>query len=318
MPRVLVTGTTGLVGRNLLSLAPAIQWRAAIRRRALTRDDRESIVIGNIDAGTDWSSALLDIDSVVHLAARVHIKNPTRADLREFESVNVAGTARLAIAAAQAGVKRFIFLSTVKVNGEVSGGRAFRVGDPANPSDAYARSKFQSESELARIGAESGMQTLIIRAPLVYGPGVRANFLRLLSWVHRGLPMPLGSINNSRSLVSVWNLCDLIHTMLRHPQTISGAFMVSDGHDISTPQLIRLLAGAMQRSARLLPVPLSILRIAGRMTGASEEIDRLCSSLQVEIGDTRDTLNWSPPVTLESGLSRTVDWYLDSLRRDHG
>lgn len=315
---MLVTGATGLVGRCLQSLAPDVHLRTAIRGGLLLkRGGVESVIVGNIDAGTDWSLALEGIDSVVHLAAQVHVMNATPDDVQKFESVNVAGTARLADAAAKSGVRRFVFLSTVKVHGDSSGARAFRADDPANPGDEYARSKLRGEMELARIGAESGMQTIFIRSPLVYGPGVRANFLRLLSWVHRGLPLPLESISNSRSLVSVWNLCDLIHTILRHPHPIDGALMVSDGQDVSTPALIRLLACALHRSARLFPMPLSVLRTVSRLAGTSEEFERLCSSLEVDITATRQRLDWSPPLALEIGLSRTVDWYLNMLRQGH-
>jgi nucleoside-diphosphate-sugar epimerase len=317
--RVLVTGATGFVGRNLLSFASDIHFRAADRTGVRPgRAGVESVIVGDINAGTDWSSALADVDSVVHLAARVHVMDPTPDDQRQFEAINIAGTTRLAIAAAQAGVKRFVFLSTVKVHGETSGARAFHAADPANPGDDYARSKLEGERELTRIGVESGMQTVFIRSPLVYGPGVRANFLRLLSWAHRGLPLPLASIDNSRSLVSVWNLCDLIHTILRHPLPIDGALMVSDGHDISTRDLIRLLAGALHRPARLFPLPLVLLRAASRFVGAEQEFSRLSSSLTADISETRKRLNWSPPLTLETGLSRTAKWYLGTLGRPNG
>jgi nucleoside-diphosphate-sugar epimerase len=317
--RILVTGATGFVGRHLLSLAPAVRLRAAVRTGVLPRlDGVESVIVGNIDAGTDWSLALTGIESVVHLAARVHVMHPGLRDRQEFEAVNIGGTTRLASAAAQAGVKRFVFLSTVKVNGETSGARAFRADDPPNPADDYARSKLDAERELMRIAVASGMQTVFIRSPLVYGPGVRANFLKLLSWAYRGIPLPLASIDNSRSLVSVWNLCDLIHAVLRHSEPINGAVMVSDGHDVSTGDLIRLLARALRRPARLFPVPLALLRASSRLVGAAEEFSRLCSSLTVDIADTRERLGWSPPLTLESGLSRTAEWYLEAIRQQHG
>jgi nucleoside-diphosphate-sugar epimerase len=317
--RTLVTGATGFVGRHLLSLAPAASLRAAVRSAASPPTDGvESVVVGNIDGDTDWSQALAGVASVVHLAARVHVMHPTARDREEFEAVNIAGTTRLATAAARAGVKRFVFLSTVKVNGESSGARAFRADDPPNPTDDYARSKLAGERELTRIAAASAMQTVFIRSPLVYGPGVRANFLRLLSWAHRGLPLPLASIRNSRSLVSVWNLCDLIQAVLRHSGAINGALMVSDGRDVSTAELIRLLAQAMHRPPRLFPVPPGLLRAASRLLGAAEEFSRLSSSLAVDISTTRERLQWSPPVTLEAGLGRTAQWYVDDGGRHHG
>jgi UDP-N-acetyl-alpha-D-quinovosamine dehydrogenase len=314
--RILVTGATGLVGRHLLSLAPAVRLRAAVRAGGgPRRNDVEYITVGNIDAETDWSIALAGVNSVVHLAARVHVLNPTPTDVREFEAINIVGTAKLAVAAAQAGVRRFVFLSTVKVNGETTDRRAFRADDPPNPSDAYARSKLEGERELTRIGVASGMQTVFIRSPLVYGPGVRANFLRLLSWAYRGLPLPLSSIHNARSLVSVWNLCDLIVSVLRYSGSITGPLMVSDGCDVSTPGLIRLLARALHKPARLFPMPIVLLRQVSRLLGAGEEFTRLCSSLAVDITDTRRQLGWSPGLPLETGLRRTADWYLDTLRR---
>jgi nucleoside-diphosphate-sugar epimerase len=316
--RVLVTGATGFVGRHVLALAPAVALRAAVRTSPLPQQNGvESVVVGDIDARTDWSQALAGIDSVVHLAARVHVMHPTSADRQEFDAVNIAGTSCLADAAARAGVKRFVFLSTVKVNGETSGARAFRADDSPNPGDDYARSKLEAERALLRIGDSSGMQTVFIRAPLVYGPEVRANFLRLLSFAYRGIPLPLASINNSRSLVSVWNLCDLILAVLRHPEPIVGALMVSDGHDVSTAALIRLLARALHRPSRLYPMPVIALRALSRLAGAAEEFSRLCASLAVDITDTRRRLHWSPPLTLEAGLGRTADWYLDMLKRRH-
>jgi nucleoside-diphosphate-sugar epimerase len=317
--RILVTGAGGFVGRNLLSLAPDVRFRTAIRTGLLPRQDGvDTVAVGDIDSETDWARALADVDSVVHLAARVHVMNPTPGDRRQFDATNVAGTTRLASAAARAGVRRFVFLSTIKVNGEASGARAFRADDPPNPGDDYARSKLEGERELTRIGAASGMQTVFIRSPLVYGPGVRANFLKLLSWAHRGVPLPLAAIENSRSLVSVWNLCDLILAILRHPEPISGALMVSDGHDVSTGALIRLLAKALRRPVRLFPAPLALLRLLSRLMGADQEFSRLYSSLTADISDTCERLNWSPPLGLEDGLGRTADWYLETLGRPGG
>jgi nucleoside-diphosphate-sugar epimerase len=277
----------------------------------------ESVAVGNIDANTDWSHALAEVKCVVHLAAQVHVMKPTAADRAKFETVNIAGTARLATAAAQAGVKRFVFLSTVKVNGETSGERSFRFDDAPNPGDEYARSKLAAERELARISAATGMDALFIRAPLVYGPGVRANFLRLMSWAHKGVPLPFASIRNSRSLISVWNLCDLILATLRHPHRINGAVMASDGRDVSTPELISLLADGLGRPVRLFPMPVGLLRTLSSAAGKAEEVSRLCASLRVDITDTRNKLAWSPVLPLEAGLIKTANWYLDSLERDH-
>ena len=175
----------------------------------------------------------------------------------------------------------------------------------------------EAERELARISAATGMEAVFIRAPLVYGPGVRANFLRLMSWAHRGVPLPFASIRNSRSLISVWNLCDIILAALRCPHSINGAFMASDGRDVSTPELIGLLADVLRRPARLFPMPIGLLRTLGGAVGRKEEFDRLCASLRVDIADTRTKLGWSPQLPLEAGLARTASWYLDSLERNH-
>lgn len=309
-PRVLVTGATGFIGRELMSAARSLDLRAALRRACVVAGAAESVIVGEIDGRTDWTSALEGIDSVVHLAARVHVMKPTASDVEQFERTNVIGTERLALAAAKTGVKRFVFLSSVKVNGETTEGRAFRADDQPGPLDDYGRSKLEAERRLLHVAAQSAMRIAIIRPPLVYGVGVGANFRRLLSWTARAAPLPLASIANARSMVSVWNLCDLIVSILRRPEGIGGTFMVSDGEDISTPDLIRRLAASMQRPTRLLPVPVGLLRAVGVLTGKSAELKRLCESLAVNIDDTRARLAWSPPMTLDQGLDRTAQWYL--------
>jgi UDP-glucose 4-epimerase len=272
--------------------------------------DAEPAVVGAIDEHTDWTPALRGIDHVVHLAARVHVMQATAADRAQYEQTNVSGTERLAAAAARAGVKRFVFLSTVKVNGEATGDRAFQASDPAQPLDDYGRSKLEAEHRLLEIDASSAMRVTIIRPPLVYGPGVRANFLRLLSWAERALPLPLSRVKNVRSIVSVWNLCDLIWSLLMRESAVGGVFMISDGQDISTPELIRRLAHFMGRPARLFPAPITLLRAGASLAGKSEEFRRLCGSLAVDISDTRTRLGWTPPVSLEEGLRRTAQWYM--------
>jgi UDP-glucose 4-epimerase len=309
--RVLVTGATGFVGRALLPALRGMSVRAALRRpNAVLHPGLEGVLVGEIGPHTDWGAALDGVDAVVHLAAQVHVMRPTAGDRRLFELVNVAGTARLGDAAARAGVRRFVFLSSVKVNGEVTGEHPFRADDPPAPADDYARSKLEGERALARIAAASGMHAAFIRSPLVYGPGVRANFLRLLGWAYRGLPLPLASIDNARSLVSVWNLCDSIAATLTGAVPVDGPLMVSDGEDVSTSALLRLLARAMRRPSRLVPLPLPWLRALSAAAGAGAEFSRLCSSLQVDIGATRVRLGWTPPISLEEGLRRTATWYL--------
>lgn len=289
--------------------------RAAVRSAAAADAaaglGAEPAVVGTIDEHTDWAPALRGIEHVVHLAARVHVMDASAADRAEYERTNVSGTHRLASAAARAGVKRFVFLSTVKVNGEATGKRPFQANDRAQPIDDYGRSKLEGERRLGEIEASSAMRVAIIRPPLVYGPGVRANFLRLLSWAERALPLPLSRVDNVRSIVSVWNLCDLIWSLLRAESPVGGVFMISDGQDISTPELIRRLAHSMGRPARLFPAPIALLRFGAALAGKSEEFRRLCGSLTVDIGDTRTRLGWAPPMSLEEGLRRTAHWYIN-------
>ena len=283
---------------------------AAIPRRGFAPIKSSSAIsTGN----TDWSGALTDIDCVVHLAARVHVMNPTANDRTAFERTNVLGTERLARAAAAAGVHRFIYLSSIKVNGESTSDRAFRADDVPRPEDDYARSKLEAERRLSEVAAASGMTASIIRPPLVYGAGVRANFLRLLSLAHSGLPIPLGAILNARSMVSVWNLCDLICALLQREQPMSGVFLVADGEGVSTAELVRRLARIMRRPSRLFAMPVGALRAVAALTGRSAELDRLCNSLVIDMAQTRARLGWSPPLTLDAGLAKTVNWYLQLI-----
>jgi UDP-glucose 4-epimerase len=309
----LITGANGFVGRALLATATPLQWRAAVRSRSAPELAADQTIVGDIDGQTDWSTALDGVDCVVHLAAHAHVMKPTATDRIEFERTNVFGTERLARAAVALGVKRFVYLSSIKVNGERSGDRAFSADDIPRPQDDYAQSKLEAERRLAAIDAASGMAVSIVRSPLVYGPGVRANFLRLLSLAHSGLPIPLASIDNVRSMVSVWNLCDLICALVRHERPMSGVFLVADGETVSTAELVRRLAHIMHRPARLFSLPTGVLRALAALTGRSAEMNRLCDSLAVDISQTRARLGWSPPLPLEEGLERTVHWYMQEL-----
>jgi nucleoside-diphosphate-sugar epimerase len=268
----------------------------------------DGVVVGDINSHTDWSKAL-EAHGVVHLAARVHVMDDSAQDpLAEFRAVNVEGTLNLARQAAHAGVKRFVFVSSVKVNGEATlPGCPFNVQDPPAPADPYAISKQEAEKGLRELAAETGLEVVIIRPPLVYGPGVKANFLRLIKTVQKGLPLPLGRVRNKRSLVGIDNLLDLIITCIDHPAAAGQTFLVSDGEDLSTPDLIRKLASAMGRPARLLPVPSTLLRLGGRMIRKSAEVERLVGSLQVDINHTCETLGWRPPVSVDEGIRRCVD-----------
>ncbi len=310
MRRILITGATGFIGRHLLPALPADMVRIAIRPGSVSPPALELVSVPDIDGLTDWDSALENIECVIHLAARVHVMKPKAEDRLAFEKTNVLGTARLASMAAERGVKRFIFLSSIKVNGEISGARSFTSADLPNPQDIYGVSKWRAEARLFEIAAGSAMDVVAIRSPLVYGPGVRANFLRLMRLVHVGLPLPLGAAVNRRSMVSVWNMCDLIRTIVMATSVKSGVVMVSDGVDLSTHELILSIARCMRRPARLFPLPMTMLRLLGALAGKNAEIARLCDSLTADISVTRHFFSWAPPVSVEESLQRTVCWYL--------
>ena len=267
-------------------------------------------MVGDIGATTDWREAVRGLDIVIHVAARAHVLHDSSANSNLYVETNVHGTERLAEASAQAGVRRFVFLSSVKVNGEDTKEHAYTTDDEPRPRDAYGSSKWHAEERLGEVAKRTGMEAVIVRPPLVYGPGVRANFLRLLQWVDKERPLPLGAIDNNRSLVSVWNLCDLLVRLLEHPRASGRTWMVSDGEDLSTPELIRRIARAMNRRVRLVPVPIGVLTLLGVLTGRQAEIARLCSSLAVNIEHTRRELEWTPPMKMDEAIARTVAWYL--------
>jgi len=317
MRRVLITGATGLVGR---ALCPRLA-EAGYRLRAALRTDRdlpscigEKVVVGDISLVTEWRPALADVDSVVHAAARTHVPRETPQNRALYEAVNAHATRRLAHAAARAGVRRFVYLSSIKVNGEATSQRPYQASDLPDPRDDYGRSKLQGETCLVQAAARTDMEAAIVRPPLVYGPGVRANFLRLMRWVDSQWPLPLGAIRNQRSLVSVWNLCDLIETLLANPRPVAGVWLVSDGEDPSTPDLIRRLGRAMQRVVRLIAVPVPLLQVCATLAGRRAEAARVCGSLRVNITATREGLGWSPPVSMDEALMRTAAWYRAQCR----
>lgn len=262
----------------------------------------------------NWFDALRGIDVVVHLAARVHVmKDAVHDPLVAFRQVNVTGTVALARAAAGRGVKRFVFLSSIKVNGEQTTENPFRETDPPHPQDPYAVSKWEAEQALMRISAETGMEVAILRPPLVYGPRVRANFLRLLRWVDQGVPLPLAAVRNRRSMIYLGNLVDAIVTCIEHPAVAGRTYLLSDGEDVSTPDLIRRIAVALGRTPRLWPLPVGGLRALGALTGKGAEIDRLLQSLQVDSGRFHREAGWQPPFTLSQGVGQTVDWYREAF-----
>ncbi|KAA1175407.1 NAD-dependent epimerase/dehydratase family protein [Rhizobium tropici] len=302
---ILVTGATGFVGQALC----AELSRRRMDYRPVSRSPRPGFAaIGAIGGDTDWSAALAGVDIVMHLAARVHVMNENAADpLAAFRAVNVDATVHLARQAALAGVKRFIFLSSIKVNGErTAAGRPFKASDEPHPEDAYGRSKLEAEEALLALGEETGIEIVIIRPPLVYGPGVKANFASLMTWSARPFPWPFGAVRNRRSLVFVGNLVDFMLLCARHPSAGNRVFLISDGEDLSIGQLIERLSGASGRRALMLPVPPGLLEGLAALLGRRAAAQRLLGSLQVDIGETRAITGWSPPYSVEEGLAATV------------
>lgn len=314
MSCVLVTGAAGFIGKSLCNQIHRLKIRVIAADRFATQlsEGLESIPVGTIDGETTWIDALRDVDLVIHLAARVHVMHDADIDpLAKFRAVNVDGTLNLARQAAETGVRRFIFLSSIKVNGEQTlPGKQFTELDKATPQDAYAISKWEAEQGLLKIAQKSRMEVVIIRPPLVYGPGVKANFLTMMRWLHKGIPLPLGAIHNQRSLVALDNLVDLIITCLDHPAAANQVFLAGDGEDLSTSELLRRLGLAMGKPARLLPVPVVLLQAGAALLGRRDMAQRLCESLQVDISKARNLLGWNPPISVDEGLRRTAQSYL--------
>jgi nucleoside-diphosphate-sugar epimerase len=310
--KILVTGASGFIGRFLCRelASRGYDFRAAVRLNGASFSGFEEIAVGLIDLETDWSKALNSVSVVVHLAARVHVMNDQETDpLSAFRKVNVDGTLNLARQAASIGVKRFIYLSSIKVNGEFTNNQhAFSHNDAPNPQDAYSQSKAEAEEGLRLLAIESRMEVVIIRPPLVYGPGVKANFLRMLKFLERGIPLPFGLINNSRSLVGIDNLVDLIALCIKHPSAANQTFLVSDNQDVSTRELLKKIGAALGRPARLVPVPTELISLCFFLLGRRDLSLRLFSSLRVDISKTQKILGWSPPVSLDQGLKRLIDY----------
>ena len=313
---ILVTGATGFVGNAVVRclLAEDASRRVVVAVRRNNQQWSERVlprVTGDLEPSADWSPALEGVSAIVHCAARVHVMADTAADpLAEFRRVNVQGTLNLARQAAAVGVRRFVFVSSVKVNGEATQlGRPFTADDAPAPLDADGVSKMEAEQGLREIALETGMEVVIIRPPLVYGPGVKANFAVMMRWLRRGIPLPLGAIHNQRSLVALDNLVDLIITCLTHPAAANQTFLVSDGEDLSTTQLLKRMGAALGKPARLIPVPVSVLKLGAALVGKPELAQRLCGSLQVDMSKTRELLGWTPPVSVDEGLKKAAKGY---------
>ena len=312
--KVLVTGSNGFVGQALCAVLANQGFNViTAMREQKSIAGCKTIAVGEIDANTDWKDALKEVDVVVHLAARVHVMNENTQDpLAAFRKVNVAGTIHLATEAAKAGVTRLIFLSSVKVNGESTiVGSPFAFTTAANPQDAYGISKYEAEEGLKSITKKTGLEVVIIRPPLVYGNGVKANFANMLKLVKLGLPLPFGVIHNKRSLIYIENLTSFITTCITHPNAANNTFLVSDDEDVSTTQLLKACAFAMNKPLWLIPVPQSWLAFLFKLLGKASMADRLLGNLQIDNTHACQTLAWRPPYTLAQGLERTVNLVLD-------
>ncbi len=306
-----VTGASGFVGKEFCAQARAAGHQVGRVVRQRTALD-EGCFVGDLARTQDWSAAFEGVDVVVHLAARVHVISDTYSDpLAEFRRVNVDGTATLARQAAESGVRRFIFLSSIKVNGEsTDAGHPFTAADAPAPQDPYGVSKHEAEQLLNQISAETGMEVVIIRPPLVYGPGVKANFQTMMRWLARGVPLPLGAVtHNRRSLVALDNLVDLIETCLTHPAAANQTFLVSDGEDLSTADLLKRMSAALDKPARLFHVPAALLKLGAVLMKKPGVYQRLCGSLQVDITKTRKLLGWTPPLSVDEGLRRAAEGF---------
>jgi nucleoside-diphosphate-sugar epimerase len=310
--RILVTGASGFVGS---ALCPLLEARGHAVRRAIRASGSlpgagETVSVGELSGETDWTGALAGVQCVVHLAARTHVLRERSLDpLAEYRRVNVEATRRLAAQAAAAGARRLVFASSVKVNGEESPGRPFTEADDPRPQDAYGLSKREAEQALRALERETGLEVVVLRPPLVYGPGVKGNFLRLLQLVARGVPLPLASVRNRRSLIYVGNLADAILAACEAPQAAGRTYLVSDGEPVSTPELVRAIARALGVAPRLLPCPPALLRAAAALAGRGQEAHRLLGSLEVDGSRIARELGWRPRASLAEGLAQTARWF---------
>ena len=315
METVLVTGANGFIGRALCGVLAASGRRVRKAVRMPVPGLPDAVVVGDIGPDTDWRTALKGVSGVVHLAARTHVLRETATDpLAAYRKINVSGTERLARSAAAGGIRRLVIVSSVKVSGERTEERPFTEDGAPRPEDAYGVSKWEAEQALFRIAAETGLEVVVLRPPLVYGPGVKGNFLRLMNIVARGVPLPLGAVDNRRSLVYTGNLAGAIIKALGAPQAAGGTYLVSDGEDVSTPDLVRGLGQALGVTARIPAFPLAALDFIAAVAGRRVELARLAGSLQVDGSRIRRELRWQPRYTLAQGLAETARWYHAACR----
>jgi nucleoside-diphosphate-sugar epimerase len=311
VPSILVTGANGFVGKSLCGTLDERQmpFIGAVRKQAA----QHQIEVGDLTSSTDWTKALAGRDAVIHLAARVHVMNESAKDpAAAFKATNVDATLHLARQAVKSGVKRFVYVSSVKVNGEETTGIPFTSFDTPKPLDPYGQSKLDAEIALRALSRDTGLELVIVRPPLVYGPGVSANFLKLMQLVKWRVPLPLGAVSNRRSMVAVQNLADLLILCCDHPAASGQTFLVSDDNDISVAQLLDMLASAMGKRSLLLPIPTGLMSGAAALFGKSAVTDRLLGSLQVDINHTKSTLNWKPVMSMQDALGKAVAHFLTS------
>jgi nucleoside-diphosphate-sugar epimerase len=319
LQHILVTGANGFVGNAFCRRILNEGWKVrgvirAASSKALLPPEIETVTINSIGPSTEWEAALEDIDTVVHLAARVHIRDDNPVDsIVDYRRINVAGTSRLAQMAVSKKIRRFVYISSIKVNGEGKS-TPYTAQDRPAPVDPYGLSKLEAEQELISLADKSGLDLVILRPPLAYGPGVKANFLQLIKLIDRGIPLPLARVANCRSFIFLGNLVDALMACAVHPGAAGKTFLLSDGFDISTPELIQKISSALGKSSRLFPFPPDYLRFLGRIIGKHRTVNRLLDSLIVDMSKIQSELDWNPPFSMEEGLQETVNWYQQALR----
>lgn len=314
--KILLTGATGFVGSALTSELLRYHYEVVAGVRKISTDLPNEIrqeAVGDFSSDTEWSVVLQGVDVVVHSAARVHVINENNVDsLSDYRKDNVDVTLNLARQAAAEGVRRFIFISSVKVNGEMTAyGHAFKPDDLAVNTDPYALSKYEAEQELMALSEITGMEIVIIRPPLIYGPGVRANFLALMKWVNKGIPLPFGAVHNKRSLLALDNLLDFVICCINHPKAANQIFLISDEEDVSTAELVQKVANALGKRLILLPVPINLMKLVAKLIGKEDIVTRLFGSLQVDNSKARELLGWKPVITMDDQLRKTVKAFLN-------